>query len=52
MNQPNEKLIEKINKVMGLGKRKSKQDMSRYPFYLVLFLLLILIFIMTIIGKN
>lgn len=47
----NEKIIEKINKTMGLGKWKGEHDKSRYPFYLVLLFLLIVIFIITITNK-
>lgn len=51
MEQQNEKIIEKINRTMGMGKWKHIQDKSRYPFYIVLFLLLVFIFIMTITSK-
>lgn len=45
MEQQNEKIIEKINRTMKLGKEKLKGDKSRYPFYLMLLFLLVVIFI-------
>lgn len=45
MIQSSEKIIEKINKSMGLGKWESRHDKSRYPFYIVLLVLLLFILV-------
>lgn len=51
INLPNEEIIEKLNRKMGLGKWKQLSDKSRYPFYITLLFLLILIFALVFIGK-
>ena len=47
----NERVIDKINKAMGLTKKKINHNKSKFPLYLVVFLLLVFILVVNIIRK-
>ena len=46
-----EKIIDKINKTMGLAKKKINYNKSKFPFYLLIFFFLVFILMVVIIRK-